>query len=58
MITIEISKDDLYHVLLALQVYKKALLDDEEDAGPSYADSLLVAHIESKLQEKFDQASE
>ena len=54
MITLEISKKNLFHVLLALRAYEKALLEDEEDPGPSQADALLISHLEKTFKAKYD----
>ncbi len=54
MITIEISKKSLFHVILALRAYEKTLLEDEEDPGPSQADALLISHLAKTFKEKYD----
>lgn len=54
MITLEISKKSLFHVILALRAYEKILLDDEDDPGPSQADALLISHLAKIFKEKYD----
>jgi hypothetical protein len=54
LITIEISKKSLFHVILALRAYEKTLLEDEEDPGPSQADALLISHLSKTFKEKYD----
>ncbi len=54
MIQIEISKKNLFHILLALRAYEKTLLEDNDEPGPSQADALLVSHITKVLKEKYD----
>lgn len=54
MIQIEISKKNLFHILLALRAYEKTLLEDNDEPGTSQADALLVSHITKVLKEKYD----
>lgn len=58
MITLEVTKKNLFHLLLALSAYEKMLLEDEEDPGPSQADALLISHLATTFREKYNQASE
>ena len=54
MITIEISKKSLFHIILSLNDYEKKLLEDEEDPGPSQAAALLISHLAKMFKEKYD----
>ena len=53
MINVQLSEKQLTYIVLALKVYKEKLEDDEEDPGPSMADSLFVADLASKLETKY-----
>ena len=46
---IALSDKQLTYVILALESYVKVLQDDEEDPGPSMADSLYVAGLAKQL---------
>jgi len=48
---IALSDKQLTYIILALDAYAKALQDDEEDQGPSMADSLYVAGLAKQLRE-------
>jgi hypothetical protein len=48
--SIELSDKQLTYIILALESYAKDLMKDEEDAGPSMADSLFVADLAKHLR--------
>jgi hypothetical protein len=48
---IELSDKQLTYIVLALESYAKELTSDEEDAGPSMADSLFVADLAKRLRQ-------
>ena len=48
---IALSDKQMTYIILALDAYVKVLQDDEEDPGPSMADSLYVAELAKQLRE-------
>jgi hypothetical protein len=48
---IALSDKQLTYVILALEAYVKVLQDDEEDPGPSMADSLYVSELAKQLRQ-------
>jgi hypothetical protein len=48
---VELSDKQLTFIVLALECYTKQLMRDEEDPGPSMADSLFVADLAKRLRQ-------
>lgn len=48
---VALNEKQLGYILLALEAYVKVLQEDEEDRGPSMADSLYVSHLAKQLRE-------
>lgn len=48
---IALSDKQLTHVILALEAYVKLLQKDEENSGPSIADSLFVSELAKQLRQ-------
>lgn len=48
---IALSEKQMTYIILALDAYVKVLQDDEEDPGPSMADSLYVSELAKQLRE-------
>ena len=46
----EFTDQDIVHLIIALQRYEAALLENEEDAGPSFGDSLRVENLLKRLR--------
>lgn len=51
MHSIELSDKQLTFIIMALDSYAKELREDEDDPGPSMADSLFVVDLAKKLRE-------
>ena len=47
---IALSDKQMTYIILALDAYVKVLQDDEEDPGPSMADSLYVSELAKQLR--------
>lgn len=50
MYSLEFSDRQVTYMILALESYALALQDDEEDPGPSMADSLFVSELAKQLR--------
>jgi len=48
---IALSDKQMTYIILALDAYVKVLQEDEEDPGPSMADSLYVSELAKSLRE-------
>lgn len=48
---IALSDKQLTYIILALDAYVKVLQEDEEDQGPSMADSLYVSELAKQLRQ-------
>ncbi len=51
MYSIELSDKQLTYIILALDSYAQELREDEEDPGPSMADSFFVVDLTKKLRD-------
>lgn len=48
---IALSDKQMTYIILALDAYVKVLQEDEDDPGPSMADSLYVSELAKQLRE-------
>ena len=55
---VELNKKQLTHIILALEAYAKQLEEDEEDSGPSMADSMYVTHLAKMLRMRHEDMSD
>ncbi len=58
MIDVQLTKKNIFFLLMALESYQTKLESDEESKAENYSDLLMLDHLLDKFQKIYDSAQE